>query len=646
MYFFKNNSFLQIIFKSPFFYIFLIVLFTFSLYFKSLSNEFVNWDDLETIVNNNILKHISFLKLKYLFIPSLYFPNRPLYSGGNYYPVVMISYFIDFYFFGISSKVFHCTNLIIHLINSILVFVFISLLTRHSENKIQSSRTDDILNTQNIAHRLQIAFIVALLFAIHPLHVESVVWISDRTDLLYALLLLASLIFYIKYIRILSLNKMVSLYYFILSIGFFSISLFSKPMGITFPFILLLIDYYFKRFNFKTLTSDLRPTTSNIKLFINHYSLFIEKIPFLILSVIAGIIIIYGQVEVKEIVSNYNFFDKLTILSYSLSLYVLKAIMPFKLSIVYPYPGKSLGLFHLMSLPCSFYILPLLLIILLIIPYLFFKTIKRISSNFNSKSSIDSSQLMALRSNILFGILFFLISISIVLPFHACRNSFFFEHYSYISYIGLFYIIASCFLFYYYKFRKLKYFFIVIFSAYVLLLSIITYNRIKIWYDSEHLWNDVIIKYPDLSMAYYNRGDAEFHDLQYDEAILDFSKAIHSKKFSALPETYFYRAISFIELNRFNLAMNDLDSAILLNKNYYFAFYNRAKLKNRLKNDTGAVSDFNKAIRYNPVFAEAYFKLANVQLEMNDNKDACYNWKKADSLGYDLAKQMLNNNCK
>src|SRR3989339_423851 len=209
----------------------LILIVTFISYHSSIKNDFVNWDDNLYITGTNKIRELS------------------LKSIVNFFT----SFDIEYKFFKLNPHAYHLTNLILHLINCLLVFWLIVLLSK----------------------KASVSFIVALLFGIHPLHVESVAWISERKDVLYALFYLGSIISYIYYLKGETLhfiqgdskkqNDGGKKYYYY-SIFLFLLSLLSKSMAVTLPFVLILTDYLNnKKINKNTLK---------------------EKIPFFILSIV------------------------------------------------------------------------------------------------------------------------------------------------------------------------------------------------------------------------------------------------------------------------------------------------------------------------------------------------------------------------
>ena len=208
-------------------------------WFPSVKNDFVNWDDIIYIMNNDMIHSFSLENISKIF---------STYWMGNYHPFAILSFTFDYQFFKITPQGYHFHNMVLHLVNTALVYFFCF----HLMNR-----------------RVGIATVAALLFAVHPMHVESVAWISERKDLLYTMWFLMALIAYLFYCR----NK--DFKYLGLSLILFLFSLLSKAQAVTLPLSLLALDYFLNRkFTVKTLA---------------------EKIPFFLLSLVFGIIAIYAQ---------------------------------------------------------------------------------------------------------------------------------------------------------------------------------------------------------------------------------------------------------------------------------------------------------------------------------------------------------------
>src|SRR5580658_1330169 len=138
------------------------------------------------------------------------------YASANWHPFTWISYLLDAQLFGINAGAFHAVNVIFHLASAILLFL---ALVRMTGRPFRCA-------------------LVAALFVLHPLHVESVAWISERKDVLSTLCEMAALLLYARYTEVRTLPRYLGV------ISAFALGLMAKPMLVTFPFILLLLDYW------------------------------------------------------------------------------------------------------------------------------------------------------------------------------------------------------------------------------------------------------------------------------------------------------------------------------------------------------------------------------------------------------------------
>ena len=454
-----------------------------------LRNSFTNWDDPRYLTENSDLKDFSLLGAARI-ISSFY--------NANYHPLTMLTYFLEYHFFKLNPRGYHITNLFLHLVNCCLVFWFIFLLSKSAS----------------------VSFVATMLFAIHPLNVEPVAWVSGRKDLLYTLFFVSSLIAYLYYLR----EYKRKLYY--LAICTFILSLFSKAAAITLPFMLLLIDYYNRR-----------------KLY--NKAVF-EKIPFFEISFIFLLICIFTQGTFGAIIRMHStpLFYRGIIVTYAPTFYLVKLLLPIKLSCRYPYPAWEgvLTLRYLLS-PAVIFILAALVI--------FSKTHTR---------------------KIVFGATFFLIAALPVLQIIPFGNSLTADRFNYLPGVGLFYLAGEGVRWLYSRINKYglvaKITVSLILAGLVLGLSILSWHRSKVWQDSITLWSDVLVKYPDSLTALNNRAIAYSAAGNYAKAIEDLNRAI--KLTPQDPMFYFNRANAYRQKGDRDKA--DLDFKQYLQKS---RFWNR-----------------------------------------------------------------------
>jgi protein O-mannosyl-transferase len=294
------------------------------------NNEFVNWDDQNYVYQNPIVKN-----------PTGHWGTAwSSHVALNYHPLTMTSLMINSALFGIeSARSYIVTNTIIHLLNVLFVFWFALLLLKNKS---------EIL-LPKAGKPLFVAFVTALLFAIHPMRVESVIWVSERKDVLYSFFFLAACINYLKYLDSEKNRK-----YLIYSFFLFLASCLSKGQAVVLPIVFLLLDYWRER-KFER-------------------NVFVEKIPFLVLSLLFGLIAVSvqgggnfgGLLHVEGIAGTAmnaapkgSIFSNILYAGYGFMMYCYHLVIPFKLSSLYPYrapeeshPEYFLGLMAMLIVIC------------------------------------------------------------------------------------------------------------------------------------------------------------------------------------------------------------------------------------------------------------------------------------------------------
>ena len=549
-------------------------------YIPVFSNGFTNWDDILYVTENGMIRSLSWDNIKAIF-------TTPLVS--NYHPLTVLSFMFNYQVFGLEAWGYHLTNLTIHLLNVFLVYIFILKLSKQNEF---------------------VAILTAALFALHPMHVESVAWASERKDVLYTLFFLGGLITYLKYLD--SRARKHILWTF----GLFILSLLSKPAAVVFPVVLLLIDYFEKR----KLTS---------------YAI-LEKTPFFILSLAFGIIAFMIQSE-KAVASidTYSFLDRIQFAGYGFSWYILKFFIPTGLSALHPYPLNgpdwSYLLFGVSSLG--------------IIGFTLYK----------------KSRLW------IFSLGFYLVTIALVLQVISIGHAVVAERYSYVPYIGLAFLLGSLLDS---KFSKSKAIIrkivLAVLTAILLVFVGISHQRTKFWKDSEILWHDALEKYPTAHRASFNLALHHYASKNYDKALEWLNKSIEMKEHFARGiewrgKTQFalknYKAAfddakkyteyfpnnwsGYYDMGRAAAQLGDANAAIAaytesLNKNYLMPqTYNGRGVMyfNKLKDYQKAKADFLEAIKLSPGKGEYYINLARCEFMMGNKEEAIRLAQQGQSLG-------------
>ena len=554
----------------------IIIVLTVLAYIPAFKAELTNWDDKNYVLENPTLKEITPENLKTIFTS---------YYMGNYHPLAMLSLSLDYKIGGenkegeINAWIYHFTNILLHIINSLLVFWLVYLLIK----------------------RFDVAFFAALLFGVNTLHVESVAWVSERKDVLYALFFIASLIAYLYYI-----DKKQAKYYF-LSLLLFILSLFSKGQAVSLAVSLVAIDFLFDR------------ELLNRKVIL-------EKIPYFILALIFGIIAIYAQKEGNALhgEESYAFYKRIAFAGYAFSQYLIKLFVPNNLSAIYPYPdiiNKTVPAYYWL------FLIPSLSVV-----YLFFYFLKR-------------NKIYA------FSIAFFIINIVLLLQLIPVGSAIMADRYAYIPSIG-FFIFLSYALFRQIDKNHRKALSTKIFMGiYVLFLTVLSFNRCKVWQNSMTLWDDTIEKSPKAVVAWNNRGSTKDRLKDHKGAIEDFTKAIIYKP--DYKHAFYNRGMARKELAKetgdtslFRPALADFDKALSFDEQFVEAYHSRAvTTENYADNirDAGkrkklllkALKDYDKALELNPEYEEALVNRGVAKGKLGMLKEAIADFNKALELNPD-----------
>ena len=575
----KKNQFLD----KPLYIYLLLFISCLLVYFNSFQNELIyNWDDGAYVYENPYISSLNWNNIKAIF--TSFYP-------GNYHPLTLLLNALIYHFVGNESFLYHFVQFIFHVLNTFLVYKFISLL----QNK------------------KWISIGVALLFAVHPMHVESVAWISEMKDVLYTFFFLLALITYHYYVN--KPDKKTKWYLW--TIFLFILSLLSKPSAVIFSVVLLAMDLYYER--------------------LWRWRTWIEKIPFFLLSLGFGIITILAQEgAIQELGPVLKGYERALIVIYSYILYLWKFFLPINLSAAYPYPIKDGGV-----LPTEYFIIPIAFIALCVIVYLLRKNKKFI-----------------------WGILFFTINLLMVIQIIPVGGMIASERYTYIPYIGLSFS-ALTLMEKYIKNIKLNY---VILGIIVVIFTFLAHQRTYYWRNGDVLFSDVLNKYPRYAYGYNNRGflywdhyaidiykdNPQMKEKYVEKALQDFTKAINLdytyaepflnrgilyyntgrpdqaladfNRFLELkpdnPDGLLNRANTLSTLGRFKEAIPDYNKYLTIKNDDPKAYMWRGIAYFNIQNYDSAIIDFNKSIEIDPDYYEPYYWLGVIYYNQKDYSNA------------------------
>lgn len=522
-------------------------------YSPILDNDLTNWDDPTYINNNPLIKSLDSDNLKRIFTENYF---------GNYQPLHLLSYAIEYHFYQLNPKGYHATSIAMFLIACLLIYIFINLL---SKNKI-------------------IALITTAFYGLNAMRVESVAWAAERKDLLYLIFFVAALIMYVQYIQ-----KDERYKYLIFTFLFFTLSIFSKVMAAAFIGPMIMLDYYLSR-----------------KL---SFKLVLEKIPFVLLSIAVGLKQVAATDETGTIDKSdlFSFSDKIFIACRNLVFYPIKLIAPLNLSAFYPYPPKSAEI----GIPPIFYVCGLIILVLLVFIVISTKKTKL----FLFTSGFFVSTILLVLQILPVGPTMFSERYTLVPGFI----------FSFLLAYGLFYVkekykISSVVIY-----AIAGIYSLILFSTTYKRCDV-WQNSLTLWDDVIEQFPNVatalnnrgkyygenLQKYdlamvdltnaikadPNYEIAHNNRGIVYSIGKQFDLAIKDFDNAI------GLKPTYFEaiqnRAIALASSGQFEKAIIDFSKVIEEDPKNEKLYISRGYTYLQVNKPSEALLDFNKAIEINP----------------------------------------------
>lgn len=539
---------------------------TFAVFVPSLFNEFVLWDDPEYVYNNPFFKDFSFATV---------FSTETFYMG-NYHPLTILWLYWESLLFGSGGSEiyngfqpfgFHLNNLLLHVLNTALVFYIII----------------EFLGKE----KWQVAAISSILFGIHPMHVESVAWISEIKDVLYGAFFLGALYTYAKYLN----SKDIKLV--VIAFVFFVLSNLAKAQAVTLPVVFVMMDLY-----------------KNRKI---EMKMLLEKVPFFAVSVFYGLLALEAQKSEGAINPNFISMETPLYVSYGILIYIIKLFAPIGLSGAHPYPTNPV----FEELPGYFTFLPLGVLALIGAGWYY-----------GRKNKI-----------IWFGGLFYLVTIFLMLKLVPVGDTIIAERYTYIPYIGLFMILGwivddlS-------KKENLKQPVQYASLGVVALLSVMTWQRTTVWENTFTFWSDVSEKYPNYWRGYncigqeyqkmaiiaQQQGNKELAKQHYQSAITNLTASCENDKW-APPVPYMLRGAIYIDnLNDVDNAIKDFQKVISFpNPNdptQLQGRHNLAYAYNKKGQYAEAVKVLNQAIQMNPQHPQGYLLMGKALTGLKDYKQA------------------------
>lgn len=284
-------------------------------FLPSLRNGFVDWDDHVTILTNPSFRGLGWNNLRWMFTTFLL---------GPYQPLSWMSLGADYLVWGLNPAGYHLTSLLLHAGNAVLFFLAARRLLSLALPGVAAS------SPQSIAGG---AILASLFFALHPLRVESVAWVTERRDVLSAFFLLLSLLAYLGASQaVRGPGADAGRRFPLAALALFAMALLSKASVATFPLVLLVIDVAILR--------RLRPGTRTWR-DPEQRGVLLEKLPFMLLGLVFAVVAVYGQAAARAVrtLEESSLAERAAYALYGTGFYLWKTVAPFRLSPLYEAPG-------------------------------------------------------------------------------------------------------------------------------------------------------------------------------------------------------------------------------------------------------------------------------------------------------------------
>jgi Tfp pilus assembly protein PilF len=570
---------------------------------------FVNYDDDGYVTDNTHIRGISLETIRWAFTTT---------AEANYHPLTWLSHALDYQLFHLNAAGHHFTSLAFHIANAVLLFLLLARATR----------------------RVAASLLAAALFAVHPINVESVAWVAERKNLLSTFFFFLTLWAYGWYVRNPDWRRYVAV------AGLFVMGLLSKPMVITLPFVLLLLDYWpLGRIQGRS-TEASGPELAVFQPPVRRLSiskLVVEKIPLFVLSAASAWVTMYVQRAGGAVRSGQQFPLGVrlenSIVSYSL--YLWKTVWPARLAVLYPHPGSSLKAWQI----------ALGIVVVLGISAIVFR--------------YRSRRYLAV------GWLWFLGTLLPVIGLVQVGYQSMADRYAYIPLIGIF-IMAVWGVEDLAERWKLRLVWLGFPAAVIVLtLSWGTRRQLAYWDNGFDLWSHALEVNPKNFIAHDNLGDAYLRQGNPDQAFAHFQIAAqimprdpwshanlgaylqqHGQLPAAIAQylttlsltrdqamaalTYANLGSAYRDLGDESDSRKSFDAAIAINPNQYNAYFGRAVLLRQQGRLAEAIADFSRSVAIKPT-AEGYLRLGQTLAQAGRRDEAGAALQQALSITPDLA---------
>ena len=473
-------------------------------------------------------------------------------------PVTWISFLLDYEIYGMNPGGYHITNVLLHICNTLLLFLILHQITRKKWK----------------------SFLVAALFSCHPIHVESIAWITERKDVLSTFFLMLFLQSYLKYTR------KENIWNYLAAMLFFILGLLSKPMLVTVPIVLILLDYWpLGRFEKK----------STLKIFL-------EKLSFLNFSLLVSLKTIFSQLHAGALVpiENVGIMSRIENAISSYIVYLVKLFLPINLAVVYPYEQY----FPPWEVFIKF-------VILAVVTAGFYRLHRK-------------------HPYLIVGWLWYVISLLPVIGLFQSGAQSHADRFVYIPFIGIYIILAWGTPHFLKVLRTPRVFSTILFFIILPVLSTMSWFQVRYWKNSSTLYAHTLAVTDNNWLIHNNYGMVLEEEGKVKEATGHFQEAVNIKP--DLPVSHLNLANNLFRLGKFSEAERHYQMIIAANTDLEAA----AKAHNCLaliyqlqRKNSEAIKHYQEALLINPTEVKALNNLAILYAQMGDFANAFINFERA-----------------
>ncbi len=549
----------------------------FAVYIQVRNFDFINYDDDDYVYNNPHVKAgLTLENIAWSFTTT---------HAANWHPLTWLSHMSDVQLYGLAPGRHHLTNVFFHIVNTLLLFI------------VFRKMTGDLWRSG----------FVAALFALHPLHVESVAWISERKDVLSTFFWMMTMLSYARYAEQPEIKS------YVLALIFFALGLMAKPMLVTLPFVLLLLDYWpLRRLSIVDCRLSVDKLSGNQLSNINRKSkienrkskIFLEKIPFFILSAGSCIATLIAQQSGGAVrtLDTHPFFFRLANAVVSYAGYIEKMIWPHHLSIFYP--PRMHPWWHVAG-AC---------LVLASISVLVVRFAKQ-------------------RPCLAVGWLWYIGTLVPVIAVLQVGSQAMADRYTYMPLIGLFVMIAWGVKFQVSSFKfQVSSFKFQIFCAAVFfsILSGMSWLQLSYWANSITLFEHSLDVTANNILAHTNLGLAIDKDGRTEEAVNHYHMALQLSPDNA--RIHNNMGVALFRMGKIRESVIHFQKALQKKPDFSDAYNNLGKVLKIQKEKDDALAKIRNALKINPGDANLYNKLGNLYKKYRKKDEAAEQYRKALSI--------------